>query len=194
MSRLKPLKPEEMNELQLQYYQLIRQREVFNNLPKKAPLEGPYNAWIRSPEMIRSLVSYSQYLTGEGILEKRLMELAIITVGRVWSAEFEFAAHAPKALESGIDPEVVDAISRNDTPRFEKADEAAVYAFTMELTGSRRVSDDVYQTVVDQLGEQGVVELVGLAGLYGMVCMTLNTFEVPLMKGMPAPFPEAEPV
>jgi len=34
----------------------------------------------------------------------------------------------------------------------------------------------------------GLVELIGLMGLYVMVCMTLNAFEVPLMEGMEKPF------
>jgi hypothetical protein len=33
-----------------------------------------------------------------------------------------------------------------------------------------------------------LVELIGLMGLYVMVCMTLNAFEVPLMEGMEKPF------
>ena len=188
MSRLKSLKPEEMNAEQLKYHELIMARPIFKNLAKDSPLEGPYNAWIRSPGLVRSLLPYAQYVREDGILEARLVELAIITVGRVWSAEFEFAAHAQYAIKGGIDPEVVEAISRNEVPKFAKDDEAAVYRFAKDLTSMYRVEDETYQAAIEQIGEQGAVELIALMGLYVMVCMTLNAFEVPLMEGMKQPF------
>jgi 4-carboxymuconolactone decarboxylase len=188
MSRLKPLDPEEMDTEQLKYYERIMARPIFRNLAKNAPLEGPYDAWIRSPGLIHSLWPLAQYLREDGVLAPRLVELAIITVGRVWSAEFEFAAHASYAIKAGIDPEIVEAIRRNERPEFERDDEFAVYRFSKELTSGYRVKDETYQTAREQIGEQGLVELIGLMGLYVMVCMTLNAFEVPLMEGMEKPF------
>jgi len=188
MSRLKPLKPEAMNAEQRKYHELIMARPIFKNLAKTLPLEGPYNAWIRSPGLMRSLLPFAQYIRDDGVLEARLVELAIITVGRVWSAEFEFAAHAPNAVKAGIDRGIVEAIRRNETPEFVRDDEATVYRFAKELTSTCRVEKKTYQAAIEQLGEQGLVELIGLMGLYVMVCMTLNAFEVPLMEGMEKPF------
>ena len=188
MSRLKPLKPEEMNAEQLKYHEMIMARPIFKDLAKNSPLEGPYDAWVRSPDLMQSLLPYARYVREGGVLEARLVELAIITVGRVWSAEFEFAAHAVYAVKAGIDPEIVEAIERNEIPEFEKDDEAAVYRFAKELTSMYRVEDETYRAALEQIGEQGVVELIALMGLYVMVCMTLNAFEVPLMEGMKKPF------
>jgi 4-carboxymuconolactone decarboxylase len=188
MSRLKPLEPAEMTAEQLEYHERIMARPIFKNLAKDSPLEGPYNAWIRSPGLIRTLWPFAQYVRDDGVLDTRLVELAIITVGRVWSAEFEFAVHAKYAVNAGITPEIVEAIRRNEPPPFEKDDEAAVHRFAEELTSGYRVEDETYQAAREQVGEQGLVELIGVMGLYVMVCMTLNAFEVPLMEGMEKPF------
>lgn len=188
MSRLRPLKPEEMNEEQLKYHELIMARPIFRDLAKNSPLEGPYNAWIRSPDLMQSLLPYARYVREGGVLDARLVELAIITVGRVWSAEFEFAAHAVYAVKAGIDRRIVEAIRRNEMPEFERDDEAAVYRFAKELTSEYRAEDETYQTAIEQIGEQGLIELIALMGFYVMVCMTLNAFEVPLMEGMKKPF------
>ncbi len=190
MSRLRPLKPEEMTEEQREYHALILTRPIFKGLPEDSPLEGPYNAWVRSPELMQSLLPYARYVREGGVLASRLVELAIITVGRVWSAEFEFAAHAVYAVKAGVAPETVEAIRRNEAPEFDKDDEAAVYRFVKELTTAYRVADETYRATLKQIGERGVVELIALMGLYVMVCMTLNAFEVPIMEGMEKPFPE----
>jgi hypothetical protein len=42
----------------------------------------------------------------------RLSEIAIITIGARWQAEFEWWAHAPMAREHGVADAVVDAIGR----------------------------------------------------------------------------------
>ncbi len=189
MSRLKPLGPEEMNEEQRQYHERILTRPIFRDLAKDSPLEGPYNAWIRSPDLLRVLLPYALYVREEGELDARLVELAIITVGRIWSAEFAFAVHAEYAAKAGIDPEIVEAIRRNEEPEFKKDDEAAVYRFAKELTSVYRVGDETYQAALERIGEQGLVQLIALMGMYVMVSMTLNAFEVPVMEGMKKPFP-----
>jgi 4-carboxymuconolactone decarboxylase len=179
-----------MNAEQRKYHELLLTRPIFKDLAKDSPLEGPYNAWVRSPDLLQHLLPYALYVREKGVLQARLVELAIITVGRIWSAEFEFAVHAQYALEVGVAQEIVEAIRCNEEPAFEKDDEAAVYRFAKELTSKFRVEDETYQAALEHIGEQGAVELIALMGLYVMVCMTLNAFEVPLMKGMKEPFPD----
>ncbi len=41
------------------------------------------------------------------------------------------------------------------------------------------MSGDTYRAALEHLGEQGVVELVALLGLYMTVSMTVNAFEIP---------------
>lgn len=49
-------------------------------------------------------------------IERRLSEIAIITIGARWQAEFEWWAHAPMAREHGVADAVVDAIGRGEDP------------------------------------------------------------------------------
>ena len=122
-------------------------------------------------------------------LPRNLLELAILTVGAEWRAQFEFWAHARMAREAGIAGEVVAAIRDGQEPSLE-GDEVAVYAFCRELLDSKRVSDQRYASVVDIVGRQGAVELVSLLGYYTLVSMLLDTFQVPLPPGTEAPFAE----
>lgn len=154
---------------------------------------GPFAPWLRSPELadlVQRLGAFVRYGT---TLEPRLSELAILVVGAVWKAEYEFAAHAPIAVDAGLDPEAVDALARGDAPAFAREDERIVYEFALELAEARSVGDRAYRAAVELLGEPGVVELVGILGYYTLVCMTLNAFEVPLDEGMEARLAAARP-
>ena len=51
------------------------------------------------------------------------------------------------------------------------------------LHQNHRVDDATYAEAVKQLGQRGVVELVGLLGYYTLISMILNVFEVPVPGG-----------
>ena len=106
-----------------------------------------------------------------------------------WQAGFEWHAHAPIALAAGVPADAIEAIRLGREPKFARADEQAVYAFSRELWSERRVSDATYRRIADLLGNETVIELVGILGYYGLISMTINAFEVPLPQGADQPFP-----
>ena len=116
-------------------------------------------------------------------IERRLSEIAIITVGARWQAEFEWWAHAPMAREHGVAGAVVDAIGRGEDPPFEADDERAVYAVARELGQSGRLDQETYDAAHRFLGDAGMVELVSLCGYYTLISYLLNAFTVPLPPG-----------
>jgi 4-carboxymuconolactone decarboxylase len=151
-------------------------------------VEGPLRIWVTHPELAdkaQALGAFCRYGTS---LPQRLSELAIIVMGADWKAGFEWYAHAPLAIQGGIEPAAVEAIRTGGTPHFEKADEAAVYTFARELVTTRRVSPAAYANATSHLGQTGVIELVTILGYYALVSMTLNVFEIPLPPGEPDPF------
>ena len=77
-------------------------------------LIGPFNAFVHAPGVGRRLSSLGQVLRFETSIERRLSEVAIITVGARWKAEFEWWAHARMAREHGVPGQVVDAIGRGE--------------------------------------------------------------------------------
>jgi hypothetical protein len=77
----------------------------------------------------------------------------------------------------------VDAIGAGRKPRTLEPDEAAAYDFVVELYKKNSVSDATYARVVDQLGERGVVEIVGLLGYYTTIADMMNVDRTPLHPG-----------
>lgn len=151
-------------------------------------VQGPLRVWLNSPDLAdraQALGAFCRYGT---VLPARLSELAIITTGAYWKAGFEWAVHAPIALEAGLDPEVVEAIRKGEPPNLTRSDEAAVHAFAHELLHERRVSQATYRRADAELGARALVDLVGILGYYGLISMTIVAFEVPLPEGAPAPF------
>jgi 4-carboxymuconolactone decarboxylase len=149
-------------------------------------LMGPFNPWVIAPNFGERLAELGVALRFETSIERRLLEVAIITVGARWRAEFEWWAHSRMALQHGVSPEVVDAIAQGTSPPF-RDDERIVHAAASQLVDDGRIDPVTYDAARELLGDRGMVELVTLCGYYTLVSFTLNAFEVALPPG-------AEPV
>jgi 4-carboxymuconolactone decarboxylase len=146
-------------------------------------LAGPFNAFVTAPDTGRRVSALGATVRFGTSIERRLSEIAIITIGARWQAEFEWWAHAPMAREHGVTGAVVDAIGRGEDPPFEADDERAVYAVARQLGHSGRLDQDAYDAAHRFLGDAGMVELVSLCGYYTLISYLLNAFAVPLPPG-----------
>ena len=75
-------------------------------------------------------------------------------------------------------------------PRGPAAIASAVYDFCTELRRDRRVSEATYARARKLLGDQGVVDLIGVSGYYDLVAMTLNVAEVAVPPDGALPLPD----
>ena len=178
--RLPPIPPERM---------APRQREVAEAISggPRGGLRGPFQAWLRSPEVADRLQRVGEYVRFQSSIPPALNELAILVTAREWTAQFEWYAHRELAMKAGLPPAVADAIARGERPEGMDADQSAVYGFASELHRERSVSDAAYAAVAERFGERGVVDLVAACGYYVAVAMTLNVARVPLPDGVPPP-------
>jgi len=145
-------------------------------------LMGPFNAWVTAPGIGGRLAELGAALRFQSSIERRLLEVAIITVGAHWKAEFEWWAHSRMALHHGVSQAAVDAIAAGTTPQLPE-DERIVHAVARQLVEGARIDDATYSAARELLGDRGIVELVTLCGYYTLVSFSLNAFEVALPPG-----------
>lgn len=156
----------------------------------RVSLAGPFGCYMQAPEaghVIQQLAAFCRYKTR---LDKRLSEFAILVIGRIWKAQYEFHIHAGDAERAGVAPKTIADLKAGRVPAKAPKDERAIYVFITELHKKRRVSDRTYARVQQLLGDGGVVELLAILGSYTLTCMVLDTFRVPLPDGAKTPFAE----
>jgi 4-carboxymuconolactone decarboxylase len=161
------------------------QRAVFDKVVAgpRGRVQGPLRALIHSPELAARWSELGEYLRYRISLPAKLKELAIITVGRRWSAQVEWHVHSRAALAAGLGADIVAAIRDGEAPAFADPDEALVYGYTRELQLHGTVSAALHAAAHDRFGLAGVVELTALIGYYTMVSLVLNAHEIPLPEG-----------
>ena len=116
----------------------------------------------------------------KGTVPPVLRELAILRVGHINQAKYEWTHHVPIALRVGIREEQIDALRDWKNSGAFSEQERAVLQYTDEVTRNIRVKDDTFAAVRSFLDEEGVVELTTTIGYYGMVCRILEALQVEL--------------
>jgi 4-carboxymuconolactone decarboxylase len=144
---------------------------------------GPFLPALRSPEFMTRLQRLGEYLRYRSALGPRLTELVILLTARAWTQQFEWSLHVETARAAGIGAATIAAIAAGRRPTRLGADEAVVYDFFIELESTRSVGDATYARVCSVLGEQGIVDLLGVAGYYATLAMLLNVARTPLPRG-----------
>ena len=183
VTRYPPLAPEAMTPEQKAMYDGIM-------AGPRHSIEGPFNAWLRSPVLGDRLQRVGEYLRFNTTVPHNLNEFAILITAVEWNRGFEWYAHYPLAMKAGLEPAVATDLREGRRPAGMTADETLVYDFATQLHRKHQVSDTVFAAAVKRFGEQGVTDLVALLGYYGLVSMTLNVAEVAPPEGgpgLPAP-------
>ena len=153
--------------------------DEFRVIRNGAEVSGPFFPLLRSPELMVRTSALGEYLRYRSRLAPRLSEFVILMTAREWTQQYEWNAHYPIALKAGVSADAANAIAEGRRPAGMAADHEALYDFCQELFRTKGVSDATYQRLLSVLGEQGVVDTVGIAGYYSMLAMVLNTARTP---------------
>src|SRR5262245_37852655 len=94
---------------------------------------GPFNAWMRSPDLGNRLQNVGEYIRFKTSLPARLNEFAILITAREWTSQYEWYAHYPLAMKAGLNAKVADELALSKRPSAMSDDEAAVYEFCIQL-------------------------------------------------------------
>ena len=185
--RFAPLKPEELTPAQKAW------AEELAAPPRNGKITNPpFRAYIRSPDLAPKLTALAEYLRWHTSLPPRLSELAILITARQWTAQYEWYAHYPHAIEGGLDPKVAAAIAAGKRPENMRDDETALYDLVTSLYRDKKVSDAVYKAALENFGERGIMDIIGIIGYYDLVSMTLITMQAGMPDDKVKPLPALE--
>jgi len=149
-----------------------------------------YRALAGSPGVLEHMYGFASFLWNESALDQRLIELVILRVAQLTGSDYEWCRHRGIAARVGVPDAQVEALARwREAPAelFGAAERAAL-ALTEEATLQVEAGEQRVAAVCELLGERATLELVVLAGFYGMVSRILRTLAVDPEPG-DAPIP-----
>jgi 4-carboxymuconolactone decarboxylase len=153
----------------------------FINVRKEdGALLGPWNPWLTEPQFGRPVWDLVKVMAGNPSLPGPVREVAILVTGSHFRSAYELYAHVLVAENRGLSDEKISTIVAGQRPVDLTRQEAVAFDFTFALVNGGVLPELPYKAAVKEFGAHGAAELSYLVGLYCMVSVTLNTFDVPV--------------
>jgi uncharacterized peroxidase-related enzyme len=156
-------------------------REVYQRQEEQnAQVLNLLKAMAHCPWIARNFMRLGNSILRREELPARLRELAILCVGKLLQAEYEFTHHIPLAMQAGVNKEQIDQLSNWTSARVFDREEQAVLRYAEELTRNARVSDTTFEELRNLFSERCIVELTAVISYYNMVCRILVGLQIEL--------------
>jgi len=159
-------------------------RAVYDGIARsRGALRGPYGVLLNHPALAERVAQLGEQLRFRSLLSGADRELAILAAGRE-----QWAAHEPIALREGTRPEAIATVREAGATASLRPREALIVDTVRMLLREHRLTDAQFARAEAELGRRALLELVTLAGYYGMIAGILNAYEVDLPAGATSPF------
>ncbi len=122
--------------------------------------------------------------TLEARVGERSMMLVILVTARAHDSQYDWTVNESKALEAGLEPEVIDVIRHRGPPEGLDEKDTALIAFARELFGDHNVGAETHQRAASAFAERDLVDIVGLMGAHAADAVVLAGFDQQLPQGV----------
>lgn len=155
------------------------EKEVFERISTtRGGVWGPYSVLMRIPELAGRIADVGEFIRFKSKLPARTRELAILAVAVENDCAFEWHIHEPIARNAGIGSDEIAKLAAGESPEsFPEPDKSVVKA-VRSLSEKKRINDDLFATLKEQLGEDELLELISLIGFYTLLACLINAYEV----------------
>ena len=147
-SRFPPVKREDMKEGARKFY------DEKGAGPDGTPFfqRGPQSMLVYSPALAETFGGVMETLQKQGVLGKRLTEIAILVTARETSHQFVWSAHEPIAPKNGVEQAIIDTIKYNKDVTGLGEKETVIIQYGRQLLREKKISADLFAKSVKLFG------------------------------------------
>jgi 4-carboxymuconolactone decarboxylase len=143
-------------------------------------LIGPWAPWLQWPQFGGPIWDLTKAMSVSSTLPPELREVAILVTGAKFHAAYAIYGHVIAAEQRGLSDDKIATIVAGQRPADLTRDEGMVYDLASALVGGGGLPRLTHRQVMDRFGDTAAAELIYLVGLYCLVAVTLNGFDVPV--------------
>jgi hypothetical protein len=143
-------------------------------------LMGPWNPWLHEPMIGKAIWDLTKAMSMQATLPDPARQVAILVTGAHFDAAYEIYAHVAMAEREKMPAKRLSQLCANIKPDDLSDEEGVAYDVAFALVNGGVLPEPCYRLAVATFGQHGASELIYLVGLYCLVSMTLNGFNVPV--------------
>lgn len=153
---------------------------AFETVGEDGALIGPWNPWLHDPVIGKAIWDLTKAMSMQASLPDRARQIAILVTGAHFDAAYEIYAHIAIAEQERMSDRRLSQLVANVKPDDLDDEESTAYDVAFALVNGGVLPEPCYRLAVKTFGQHGANELIYLVGLYCLVSMTLNGFNVPV--------------
>ena len=160
-------------------------RQIFDNIAAErgGVVGNIFRTLAHTPNLLSRFLALGGELRNGTALDPKLRELALLTVGRLADAQYEFVHHWNLARRVGVPREKLEALTDWEKSPVFTDEDRAVIRYAVEATANVRVADSTWNGLKQFLDTRRMMELVQNVAFYNMVVRVLVPLGVELEPG-----------
>jgi 4-carboxymuconolactone decarboxylase len=152
----------------------------FIAIDRDQTLIGPWNPWLRFARYGGPVWELVKAVSTSPKLPRPVREIAILVTGAHFRSAYEIYAHVLVAELRGLSDDKITTIASGQRPSDLTQQEGTAYDIAAALVSGGVLPELAWRQGVAAFGLDGMAEFIYLVGLYCMVSVTLNGFDVPV--------------
>jgi 4-carboxymuconolactone decarboxylase len=152
-------------------------------LSEHSVMPEAFATMLKHPALYRCQMEMGVQLLGKGVLSPRERELAVLRVGWLCRAPYEWCQHVDIAKRYGVTAEEVERATRGSSAPGWTEHEAAIVRAVEELLGDQSISNDTWNVLARTWTERQLLEFLAVVGYYVSVAYSQNALRMRLMPG-----------
>jgi len=135
---------------------------------------------LRHPYLYQRITDLAVQLLVRGVLSPRDRELAVLRVGWLCQAPYEWGEHVRLAKQAGLTSEEIERVTQGSSIPNWTDHEAALLRAVEELHETAMISDATWGCLSETLDDQQLIELPVLIGQFTLVAYLQNALRLRL--------------
>jgi 4-carboxymuconolactone decarboxylase len=173
--RIQSLAPDEFDEDAKELVRKLRQSLGLST----AQIPAVFGLMLRHPGLFRCQMDMGVQLV-KGELSPRDRELAVLRVGWLCRAPFEWGEHVDLAKRVGVNGEEIERVTQGSSAPGWSAHERAILKAVEELLANQMIADDTWNQLAETWTERQLLEFPMLVGQYYATALQQNSLRVRL--------------
>ena len=172
--RIEPLRPSELDD---------ETKELLETLRSDGQVYNIFATLARHPKLLRRWLVFAGHVLSKSSLPPRDREIAILRMGWLCRAEYEWGHHVAIGKQAGLSDDDLKRIAAGPSAPGLDPFEATLLLAIDELHTNSVVSDRTWTALAARYTTEQLLDLLFAAGQYKLVSMVLNSLGVQLEEG-----------
>ena len=160
-------------------------RETYQRyITEYGPFENQAKIFAQRPPALRHIMGLLLELQDEGVLQKRYLEIALVTVSKINACEYCVVHHGPRMTRQGFDAKAFEKLLDPRVPGFDEVDHL-VRDYAVQVTNNfQYMRDAIFDKLKEHFSEEQIFELTFRIALCGFFNRVNDALQISMEEGV----------